>query len=365
MKKIEQTIQSLLNQFIEEDLERGVQVAVFLNGELAVDAFAGIADPATGRQVNGKTLFPIFSTTKGMAATLVHLLVERGKISYDTRIAEVWPEFAAHGKGGITLRHALNHTAGIPHVPTGIGHAELCNWETICAAIADLKPISPPGMEWAYHAITYGWIVGEIARRVDGRPFPQLLHDEICVPLNLTNELFVGIPDEVEPRVAILEAKVDESANQPLPNNATPQAIPALVQPLHQWMNRPDARRACIPASNGIMTAHAIAKHYAALLPGGVNGVELLPPARIRLATEPQWPGNSQPGDPPMGQRLGYTVGNQFSKAAFGNGGHGGSIGFADLEQGLAFGFTRNRFVSDASLPKIFETLRTVIGPIK
>ena len=358
MKKIEQTIPSLLDQFIAEDSERGVQVAVYLQGELVVDAAAGIADPATGRRVTGDTLFPVFSTTKGIAATLIHLLVERGKIAYDTRLAEVWPEFAAHGKDGITLRHALNHTAGIPNMPTGIGHFELCDWKMMCAAIADLKPISPPGMEYAYHAITYSWTLGEVARRVDGRTFQQLLHDEICVPLAMTTEMFAGIPDEVEPRVAMLEADIDLSANQPLPHDATPQAIPALVQPLHAWMNRPDARRACIPASNGIMTARAVARHYAALLPGGVDGVELLPPERIRLATEPQWPGHHKTGEPPPGHRLGYGVGTPFSATSFGHGGYGGSIGFADLEHGLAFGFTRNRFTNDASLSRIVETLR-------
>jgi len=358
MNKIQATLQALLDQIIAEDSEHGVQVAVYLKGELVADTFAGISDPATGRRVTGDTLFPVFSTTKGIAATLAHLLVERGKINYDTRIAEAWPEFAAHGKGEITLRHALNHTAGVPNMPMGIGHVELCNWETMCARIANLKPVSAPGMEFAYHAITYSWTVGEVARRVDGRSFQQMLHDEICVPLGITNEMFVGIPDEVEPRVAILEAKIDESANQPLPHDATPQAIPALVQPLHEWMNRPDARRACIPASNGIMTARAIARHYAALLPGGVDGIELLPPERIRLATETQWPGNSKPGDPPPGHRLGYMVGTPFSSSGFGHGGFGGSIGFADIESGLAFGFTRNRYVSDTTLPGIIETLR-------
>lgn len=361
MRKIAQTIQSLLDQFIAEDSERGVQVAVYLKGELVADAFAGIADPATGGQVTGDTLFPIFSTTKGIAATLAHLLVERGKIDYDTRIADVWPEFAAHGKGEITLRHGLNHTAGLPNMPTGISHAELCDWETMCAKIADLKPVSLPGMEYAYHAITYSWIVGEVIRRVDGRSFQQMLHEEICVPLHITQELFVGIPDEVEPRVAILEAKNDESANQPLPHDATPQAIPALVQPLHEWMNRPDARRACIPASNGIMTARAIARHYASLLPGGVDGVELLPPERIRRATEPQWPGNPPERDSPPKHRLGYSVGTPFSATGFGHDGYGGSIGFAEIEHSLAFGFTRNRFVSDTSLLRIIEVFRESI----
>lgn len=126
-------------------------------------------------------------------------------------------------------------------------------------------------------------------------------------------------------------------------------------------MNRPDARRACIPASSGIMTARATAKHYAALLPGGVDGVELLPPERIRLATEPQWPGNHKAGEPPPEHRLGYAVGIPFSATSFGHGGYGGSLGFADIESGLAFGFMRNRFVSEASLPQILKALQKAL----
>ena len=361
MRIFEQRIQSILDQVTADGSERGLQVAVYLKGELAANCFAGVTDPAGRRRVDDTTLFPVFSTTKGIAATLVHLLVERGEITYDTPIAEVWPEFAAHGKGSITLRHALNHTAGIPLVPWGVGHAELGNWNKICAAVADLKPSSPPGDEAVYHAITYGWLLGEVARRVDGRPFGELLRDEISMPLDLTEELFVGIPDDVEPRLVLLEAKVDEKELEKIRNDTSPQAIPALVQPLHAWMNRPDARRACLPASNGIMTAHAVARHYAALLPGGVDGIELLPPARIALATEPQRPRKLAAGDPPPNHRLGYGMDGWFSPTAFGHGGFGGSLGFADPACGLAFGFTRSRFDSEATLPRILDLVREAV----
>jgi CubicO group peptidase (beta-lactamase class C family) len=359
MPDAQRQLQSLLNQFVEEDLERGLQVAVYLHGELIVDACAGVADPATGRKVDSDTLFPIFSTTKGIAATLVHLLVERGKLSYETPIAGVWPEFAAHGKGGITLRHALNHSASLALMPLGVTRADLSDWSTMCAKIAALKPVTPPGAEMAYHAITYGWILGEVARRVDGRSFGQMLREEICLPLGLTRSLFVGIPDDVEPLVAILERKPADAS--PAMDDSIPQAIPSLLQPLHDWMNRSDARRACIPASNGIMTARAIARHYAALLPGGVDGVELLPPSRIRSALAPQAYANMLPDDPPLNQRLGYTVGHASSLSAFGHNGYGGSVGFADLERGLAFGFARNRFDHEGTLPRILETLREAV----
>jgi CubicO group peptidase (beta-lactamase class C family) len=359
LKALQKSIQSLLEQFVSEDSERGLQVAVYHRGELVANCAAGTTDAAGRQRVNDKTLFPVFSTTKGIAATLIHLLVERGKIAYDTPIADVWPEFAAHGKGTITLRHALNHTSGIPNMPLGIGHAELCDWDKMCAAIADLTPIAPPGREAVYHAITYGWILGETARRVDGRTFGELLRDEICLPLAVVDELFVGAPDDVAPRVAVLEAKVNEDELARIRADTSPQSIPALVQPLHVWMNRADARRACIPASNGIMTAHAIAKHYAALLPGGVDGVELLSPHQIALATEPQWPDNTPKDGPPSKHRLGYGMDISFSPAAFGHGGAGGSLGFADPASGITFGFTRNRFDSDITLPRILELLRS------
>jgi CubicO group peptidase (beta-lactamase class C family) len=360
MKKLQPAIESLLNRLVAEGEERGLQVAVYHRGELVVDASAGVADPATGRCVDGTTLFPVFSTTKGITATLIHLLVERGQVAYETPIADVWPEFAAHGKETITLRHALDHTAGLAHMPAGIGHAELCDWETMCRAIANLKPVAPPGGPMVYHAMTYGWILGEVARRVDGRSFSRLLQDEINVPLGLEGELFVGIPDEAEPRVALLEASTAPFVQEPMPNDATLLAIPMLVQPLHAWMNRSDARRSCSPASNGIMTARAIARHYAALLPGGVDGVELLPPSRVRLATEPEQKEPTQ-GEPPRNQRLGYTVAYPFSPRAFGHNGYGGSVGCADPIHHLAIGFTRNRFASIKSWPQILEILKSAV----
>jgi CubicO group peptidase (beta-lactamase class C family) len=362
MQKIQQDAQALLDQLIADGSELGLQLTIYFKGEKVVDAVAGIADRASGHPVDGDTLFPVYSTTKGMVATLIHLLVERGKIGYETPIAGVWPEFAAHGKGGITLRHALNHTAGLANMPMGITHEQLCDWNAMVKAMADQTPVSPPGMEVAYHAITYGWLLGEVARRVDGRDFPQLLHDEIGVPLKITTGIYCGLPPEMEPRVAILEAGAD-LAGKPLPDTTIPQAIPALVEPLYEWMNRSDARRACIPASNGIMTARAIAKHYAALLPGGVDGVELLPPERIRIATEPQFLGNAQPGDLPIDKRLGYTMDLPFSKTNFGHAGYGGSLGFADPASGVALGFTRNRFADDHTVPRILELLRKALQP--
>lgn len=204
MTYLQTRVQTLLDQFVERDVERGLQVAAYLNGELVVDAWAGIADPATGRPVDGETLFTVWSAGKGVAATVIHLLVERGLLGYDTLVASVWPAFGTHGKQAITVQHVLTHTAGIPQIPEGVSPAELLDWETMCQRITELAPLWPPGTATGYHAMTYGWLVGEVARRVDGRPFAQIVQQEICEPLGISS-LFFGIPDRVEPRVAVLE----------------------------------------------------------------------------------------------------------------------------------------------------------------
>lgn len=338
---LQNDVQRLLDRLVAEDKERGLQAAVFFQGELVVHAWAGLADPVRGVAVTGETLFPVFSCGKGVAATLIHRLVVRGLLSYDQPIAAVWPEFSAAGKSGLTLRHALDHSAGLQFMPACTGYAALCDWNAMCSAIARMAPAWKPGSQREYHAITFGWILGEVARRATGRTFEQLLQEEIRAPLGLRN-LFMGIPDEAEPRVAELE-EVGPAEN--FPAVACPQSVPNWVQPLYQFMNRPDVRRACLPASNGIMTAHDLARHYAALCPGGVDGVELLPPARVEQALEPA--DSSVPTSMgPMG--LGYGLGAEGSvmggrKTCFGHGGHGGSLGFADPDCGLALAFVRNR----------------------
>ena len=356
--KIQEPVQAFLDQLVAEGSERGVQAAVYHNGELVADAYAGVTDPQGTRKVDSETLFPVFSTTKGIAATLAHLMVERDKVAYETPLAAVWPEFSAHGKEGITLRHVLNHTAGMQNMPLNLTHEQLCDWDTMCDLLAAATPVSAPGARFAYHGMTYSWLVGEVIHRVDGRSFQQVLHDEIAAPLGIADEMFVGIPERVEPRVAFLETT--EEKNTVLPHAATDLAVPLLVQPLHAWMNRPDARRACIPASNGIMTARSVAKHYAALLPRGVDGVELLPPSRIRHALEENVPTEHPAGEPLPTHRLGYAQGHPFP-TSFGHGGFGDSMGMADPSLNLAIGFARNRFVTEGVALKLSAVVRQAL----
>jgi CubicO group peptidase (beta-lactamase class C family) len=196
-------VQQLLSELVESGAEVGLQVAVFLDGELAADAWAGVADEATGRLVDGDTLFTSWSTTKGFVATCIHLLAERGQLEYEAPVAAYWPEFAAQGKGGITVRHVLTHSAGVPHMPEGVTPEMMTDWEAMCAAIAAHAPLWAPGTQVGYHAWTFGWLLGEIIRRVDGRPIAQFAREELCRPLGI-EDFYLGIPDSVEGRVAPL-----------------------------------------------------------------------------------------------------------------------------------------------------------------
>ncbi|QGQ95231.1 class A beta-lactamase-related serine hydrolase [Paenibacillus psychroresistens] len=361
MKNIQKEMQQLLADIVGEGRERGIQLAVYHRGELIVDAWAGIADNKTGRKVDGSTLFPVFSTTKGIAATIIHLLADLKELDYDLKISSFWPEFGVNGKEGATIRHALNHTTGIPHMPEALGYEDIVDWNKMCDKIAKLTPQWVPGIHMEYHAITFSWIIGEIARRIDGRPFSQIMHEEICMPLGI-EDMYVGIPDAVESRVAILEEPEFDLQSAVNPT-AGPQSIPSWIMPLHEWMNRQDARRACIPASNGIMSAKAIARHYAALLPGGVDGVELLSPARIKLATKPVI---LQDGIP-LTMSMGYSIGAQDSimgphASTFGHGGYGGSIAFADPVNHLAVGLVNNLYSKNGAGFIIINELKKKLG---
>jgi CubicO group peptidase (beta-lactamase class C family) len=331
-----------------------------------LDVWAGTQDEG-GKAVDGDTLFPVYSTGKGIAATLIHILAHRGLLQYDDPIAQYWPEFAANGKGNITVRHALSHTAGLANLPNRMDPNMLADWEVMVKWIEQATPANPPGKEMVYHAVTFAWLVGELAQRVTGRKFTDLIEQEICKPLGITT-LYFGIPDEVESRVAIIEeAPTSPPAAgaevKPRPEMAS---VPETITPLGVWMNMPVTRRSVIPASTGIMNTRAVARHYAALVPGGIDGVELLPPARVKLATTVQQP-EKRPDAAALPKSLGYAVGGPKSilgprTTAFGHNGHGGSTGFADPEMRFAFSFARNRIIDPDTPMLIANEVRKLLG---
>jgi CubicO group peptidase (beta-lactamase class C family) len=345
MTDIQYQVQQAIDRLVESGAERGLQVAAYRNGEPVVDAVAGVADPETGRPVTSDTLFFSYSIGKGVASTVVHVLAERGILDYDTNIAELWPEFGAHGKEGATVRHALSQSVGVPGLPSGLTAEDLTDWEKMCAIIADSEPWWEPGTKIGYHAITWGYIVGEIIRRASGKPIPQVLREEVAEPLGVTNELFFAVPAAERSRIAPLEdAPGGEEMFGELPEDSP-------ILKLGPDLSAADANRSEVLGANilagGTVTARAVARMYAALL-GRVDGVRLISPERLREVSAAAMSGTDQIFGFPTSWGLGYVIGQFMSNAhetqhVFGVGGVGGSHAYADTKTGTTFALTKNR----------------------
>jgi|SoiMethySBSTD1v2_1073268.scaffolds.fasta_scaffold22053_4 CubicO group peptidase (beta-lactamase class C family) len=336
-------VRATLETLVRDTPEIGLQVAAYLDGKLVVDAWAGMADEATKKPVDGDTMFMLSSTTKGVTATCMHLCVEKHKLDYDMPIIKVWPEFGANGKEAATLRHALSHRTGVPQTPVGYTPDWLPDWDKMCRGIAALKPMYPIGERTAYHSLNYGYINGEILRRVDGRSIGQFLQDEICKPLGI-NGLYLGVPDSELRRVAVLT----DAPPAPAEYDARMVGEPAGSY-VAKVFNRRDVQQASIPASGGIMSARGLARHYAMLANWGeLGGVRILPESRVRAGIELQ----SFEWDEvyrvrvrrALGYRRGSDTGPLASPEAFGHVGGGGSFGYADPSRRLGIGFAKNYF---------------------
>jgi CubicO group peptidase (beta-lactamase class C family) len=360
MTGIQQQVQEAIDRLVESGAERGLQVAVYRDGEQAVDAVAGVADPATGRPVTSDTPFFSYSIGKGVAATVVHVLAERGVLDYDTRIVELWPEFGARGKESTTVRQALSQSAGVPGLPPGLTVEDLCDWEKMCAIIADSEPWWEPGTRIGYHAITWGYIVGEIIRRATGKPISEALRTEVAGPLGVADELFFAVPASEQGRLAQLEdAEGNDEMFGELPEDSPIFKLGPDLTAEHA--NRADVRSANIPAG-GTVTARAVSRMYAALL-GKVDGIRLISPERLREVSAVAMTGVDEIFGFPTSWGLGYSIGQFLSNAhetqhVFGVGGVGGSHAYADTATGTTFALTKNRLTAS------FDTAEQIAGVI-
>jgi CubicO group peptidase (beta-lactamase class C family) len=332
----------VIEELVASGREDGVQVAAYLDGEEVVNVCAGTADRVTGRPVEERTLFNAWSAGKGAASTVVHVLAERGVLDYGTPVAEYWPDFAANGKRTITVEHVLTHSAGLPQAPPGLRAADLAGWDGMCARIAVLRPLWEPGTATGYHALTFGYILGEVVRRVTGRPIAQVLREEVAGRLGVAGDLFFGVPSGELHRVARLEDGnwSDLLAARPA-GSLFFQAAPRAIQAGAELGNRPDYLTADVPCA-GTMTARALARMYAALV-GEVDGVRLIGAERAAAVSRVLTAAPDRVLGAPVPKGLGYFVGLPEMGEGFGCKGSGGSIGFADPVRRFAFALTHNR----------------------
>ncbi|MEV6036516.1 serine hydrolase domain-containing protein [Nonomuraea sp. NPDC052116] len=363
--------------------ETGAAVSVYLNGRKVVDLWGGIADPGTGRPWERDTLQLVYSTTKAVTATCALLLSQRGELDLDAPVAEYWPEFAANGKKRIPVRWLLTHQAGLPAIDHPITPQEAIAWEPMVTALAAQRPYWEPGTEHGYHGLTYGWLVGEVVRRVSGRSLGTFLADEIAAPLGL--DLWIGLPETERRRVSrIIDTPPDFQAMARIDLNALPEpmrevitafadptsltrrSLAVVTPPLDH--NRPEEQAAEMPATNGICTARALARFYAALI-GEVDGHRILTPGTLTAATAEQVSGIDRILRMPVriGTGFGLPTPDAFwySPTAFGFPGRGGSLGFADPATGLAFGYVMNHVlegVPDLRAANLLAAVRNALG---
>lgn len=349
--------------------EGGAAVCIWHEGECVADLWGGARNRA-GAPWQRDTLAPSFSTTKGVATTLVHMMVDRGLLAYDDRVADHWPEFAQAGKDRITLRHVLSHQSGLYHIRQMIDHADrMLDWDHMIGAIERATPIHEPGTRTGYHGLTYGFLVGEILRRVTGTSFPALVQRELAVPLHMDG-LYVGAPAAAIPRAAELlwtpqsalgaRLRIPESGIGSIAWKTWAAVVQRMAGTVGFQIDlvsifdalaprgissfQFDAEhtlRASIPAANGLFTARSLAKLYAVLAAGGsLHGVTLLSRETLALATQTQRAPRGRVVIPfDMRWRLGWHgvfTTRGVPRKAFGHFGFGGSGAWADPGRNLA-----------------------------
>jgi CubicO group peptidase (beta-lactamase class C family) len=344
---VQARVQAAAEEMVASGAETGLQVAVLSHGQVAADVVSGVADPDTGAAVRADTLFYAASTAKGVAASLAHVLAERGDLDYDMTLASVWPEFGARGKDRVTVRQVLMHTAGLPGLPAGSTPEDLCDTERICAGLAAQEPWWEPGSRFGYHALTFGFLLGEVIRRVTGRTVTGLLRELVTGPLGVTGEVCFGVPPALLPRVARQVPADSPAPAPPEPGSALDRAQPSGVRPDAAFANRADVLTADIP-SMGTMTARGVARMYSALL-GHVDGVALVSASRLAAMTAVAFTGMDEVMGFDVSWAFGYSPdrpGGVPSRrgSTFGMVGSNGSAAYADVDSGVAVAVMRNRF---------------------
>jgi CubicO group peptidase (beta-lactamase class C family) len=343
--------------------EVGSAFAVYHRGRKVVDLWGGHFDSSQSAPYDADTLQLVFSTTKGVTATAVAMCVQRGLLDYDEPVTTYWPEFGAHGKSDATVAQLLSHQCGLTTVDGPITLAEALDWPTITARLADTAPEWPIGTAHGYHALTYGWLAGELVRRTDGRSIGRFVAEEISAPLGL--DLWIGLPAELEPRVS------------PLIGGLVPkQTAPALRELVDKIMgkdtrlgraltlngafrgddtfNRRDVHAAEVPAANGIADARSIARMYAATM-APVDGVQLLEDAtreRARTTVTPDGEADMclvMPSTFGMGYMTSGGMTPYAGPGSYGHTGAGGSVAFAQPERELAVAYIMNRMADSLS----------------
>jgi CubicO group peptidase (beta-lactamase class C family) len=359
--------------------EVGAGFSLVVDGRTVVDLWGGVADVATGEPYGEDTLQLVFSSTKGATAICANLLAQRGELDVAAPVASYWPEFAQAGKGDIPVGWLLCHKAGLPFIDAPLDLDDVLGWDLAVAALAAMTPVWEPGTAHGYHAVTYGWLVGEVLRRITGRSVGAFFAEEVAAPLDL--EFWIGLPDAQQARVAPLTNR-GLRPGSPAPAvdvHLDDEGLGGLVETIEQLLgpdshlvkalggstalplvgdgvfNKHEVRAAELPAANGVTNARSLARMYAGTI-GSVEGSEagaLLTPEQVAAASTTQTNGADQVLMFETTFGLGFMTSSPFSpyggRRSFGHAGAGGSVGFADPEHGIGFGYVMNHMMTNLS----------------
>src|SRR5579859_5278077 len=377
--------------------EVGAACCVYAGGRPVVDLWGGLADREANRPWDKDTIVAVASTTKGAAAICAHLLVQRGELDLDAPVVKYWPEFGAAGKEQIKVRWLLSHQAGLPIVDGPLTFEEACAWHPVIRAMEAQKPLWEPGTEHVYHAVTFGFLVGELVRRITGKSLGTFFADEVAAPLGLS--AWIGLPEEQEGRVARLEyaapftleemtAGMIESLGLDRdtviawvnamwsPDSLQIRAglLGGAMDPSSGYMNTRAWRAAEFPCCNMFADARSLARMYAATV-SEVDGVRLLDPATVERMTVVQTdktqmyglpPGLSLPADRSFYMSLGFWRACPpmplVGPASFGHPGSGGSGAFADPDAGVGFGYVTNLWSFRIGEPRASSLAAAVVA---
>jgi CubicO group peptidase (beta-lactamase class C family) len=338
--------------------EIGAALCVIVGRELVIDLHGGFTDESHTTPWQPDTLVNVYSLGKGILAVLTLILVEHGLIELDAPVGRYWPEFAAHGKGALTVRGLLAHRAGLPAVRRRLPENSMLDWGTMCDALAGQAPFWTPNQAHGYHVNTYGFLIGELVRRATGLRVGEAVRRYVSGPLEV--EFYFGVPASEHHRIAT----VCRAVPFPPEPDRWAEFFPPSGDAEHDLMiwhtylnprglsgagivNTPEWRLGEVPSANGHATARAVASVYAAFLAGGPPGVRWVGAGLRAEAATAQSDGN----DLVLGRRSRFGLGFQLphpertigpNPHAFGHFGYGGTLGFADPDARLAFGFVSN-----------------------
>jgi CubicO group peptidase (beta-lactamase class C family) len=352
--------------------EVGASVAVTVRGETVLDLWAGVADASSGRPWERDTTVVVWSCTKGATALCAHILADRGELDLDAEVGRYWPEFAGNGKEAITVRMLLSHQAGLPAVRHELPPGAFYDWELMTSALAAEAPFWTPGLEHGYHGLTFGFLVGEVVRRVSGSTLGAFFRAEVAGPLGL--DFQIGLPEADEARVArVIPGAPDPENLSPMERAAftDPTSIPYLMlvnSGGYMLPGEADSRAAHaaeLPSTGGITNARGLAGMYRPLAGGGAP---LVSEGTVRRMAATESAGLDASILLPTRWTTGFVkaVDNRrfgpgqsviYAEEAFGHPGIGGSVGFADPKAGLSFGYTMNKHGGGAGLNERGQSL--------